>query len=67
MPLYDVMCPDCRRTWEMLLKHHEHPGTCPHCTGHPDLHRQPSRPAGFILKGEGFYKPSNNERDTRND
>lgn len=63
MPIYEFMCPDCRSKFTLLLKPMEHPGGCPYCIGHPDLHKQLTAPASFKLKGEGFYKPSPTDDD----
>lgn len=60
MPLYDFLCERCNRVFELLMKPKEHPGCCPHCMT-VELVKKVTKPAGFILKGDGFYKPSKDE------
>lgn len=56
MPLYDVQCRKCGATREVL-----HRGTgvvvefCRECDSPAPMRVLPSAPAGFDLKGEGFY------------
>lgn len=63
MPIYEWQCPECGRVVEHF--HTERVVKAPICThgvttnpaGTPMV-RKISAPAGFVLKGEGFYKPS---------
>lgn len=59
MPIYDYRCPTCGNVFELMVKHSDvHPGTCPNCMNGKSLERLPAAPGGFKLKGDGFYKPS---------
>jgi putative FmdB family regulatory protein len=54
MPLYEYKCSRCKKTFEFLEKITSDPKTiCPEC-GTQTLKRQIS-PAGFKLKGTGWY------------
>lgn len=59
MPIYSYRCFSCGQAFDRLLK----PGelkdvqACPHCKGPTD--RQVTAPAGFDLKGSGWYSRGN--------
>lgn len=53
MPIYEYQCLNCGKIIEVLQRAGENPTTeCPLCLGET---RRIISPAGFILKGEGFY------------
>lgn len=58
MPIYEYVCTKCGNTEERLLSVDEgsKDQQCSHCTYY--MIKLVSAPAGFKLKGEGFYKPS---------
>jgi putative FmdB family regulatory protein len=57
MPIFDINCLECHETFEKLVRHNDECElTCPKCDGH-QLEKIIGCPH-FILKGEGFYKPS---------
>ncbi len=54
MPIYEYECQSCKRSFEYMQSISEPPkATCEACGG--KLEKQIS-PAGFILKGGGWYK-----------
>ena len=59
MPVFDYRCADCGN-----LSEHTTDGSvliedlCLECAKKTIMSKQPSAPLGFILKGQGFYKPS---------
>ncbi|NNM59422.1 MAG: zinc ribbon domain-containing protein [Legionellales bacterium] len=55
MPIYEYQCSACAHRCEVLQKMSDAPlVNCPHCQ-QPKLSKLISRPAGFDLKGEGWY------------
>lgn len=60
MPLYDYYCETCDKTEELLLSREDSDGKfyCGDCES--VLLKQISAGA-FILKGDGFYKPSSGD------
>lgn len=59
MPLYDYTCKKCGHEDTLLEKwDSEKQKTCPECDEKKAFERQTSTPGGFVLKGDGFYKPS---------
>jgi putative FmdB family regulatory protein len=66
MPLYEYKCSNCQKTFEFLEKITAEPKTiCPDC-GTPTLKRQIS-PAGFQLKGTGWYVTDFKDKKKPND
>lgn len=55
MPTYDYKCKSCEHIFEEFHKVNEKPKVkCPICGGKAEKILTP--PAGFILKGSGFYQ-----------
>lgn len=54
MPIFDYKCPKCEITTERMVKKAEEEVQCRVCQ--TTMAKLVSAPAGFILKGAGFYK-----------
>jgi putative FmdB family regulatory protein len=71
MPIYEYICHDCQKPFEIMQKISDKAcSTCPNCNGHK-VEKQVSS-AGFQLKGTGWYvtdfkdkKPKNSATDTK--
>lgn len=55
MPLFDLHCPKCQKTQEVMCRHSAIPEQkCETCGG--PVTQQPPTGTGFQLKGDGWYK-----------
>lgn len=58
MPTYDYTCSTCHHLWEELKKINDPKTTrCPKCAEHTAERVINANKGGFILKGNGYYKP----------
>lgn len=55
-PIYEYFCKRCNKLFEVIHKIDSPLSKCPTCSDNT-VEKQISA-GGFILKGEGFYKPS---------
>lgn len=55
MPTYEYKCKVCGKKFELFHGIKEKPGGCTYCRS-KRIERLISLPAGFILKGSGFYQ-----------
>ena len=55
MPLYDFKCEECDYIFELIQKHSDDSPQCIKCA--KDTKKLISK-TSFILKGDGWYKPS---------
>ncbi|NDH09400.1 MAG: zinc ribbon domain-containing protein [Gammaproteobacteria bacterium] len=54
MPIYEYICHDCHKPFELMQKMNDQPcSSCPNCNGNK-VEKQVSA-AGFQLKGTGWY------------
>ena len=62
MPIYSYHCPQCDSTTDVLMKYTERDNViiCPKC-GKARMDRVLSGSTTFVLKGDGWYKPSQGE------
>jgi len=57
MPIFDYKCADCGNEFEKIVRSEVVDVECPLC-GAIAERKEVSFKGGFVLKGEGFYKPS---------
>ena len=59
MPIFEYKCKSCGKVFEVIVFNDNDLVGCPEC-GHivDKVDKQISRSTGFILKGDGWYKPS---------
>lgn len=59
VPIYQYKCDHCgNETEKMVPRYDSPPPRCTECAEGAVMRQRLTAPAGFFLKGEGFYKPT---------
>jgi putative FmdB family regulatory protein len=58
MPLYDFKCHQCGEVFERRVTFQHDAPVCPKCSSHDTEKVFSVSNQAFVLKGQGFYKPS---------